>query len=42
MPGVQILNERGEYSATQGCLPPWIRPYLPIVDPVRLVPHSLF
>jgi len=35
MPGVQILNERGEYSATQGCLPPWIRPYLPIVDPVR-------
>lgn len=24
---VRILNERGEFSATQGSLPPWIRPY---------------
>jgi benzoate 4-monooxygenase len=24
---VQILNERGEYSATQGVLPVWVRPY---------------
>ncbi|GAA5833517.1 hypothetical protein JCM9279_001548 [Rhodotorula babjevae] len=31
--GVQILNERGEYSATLGCLPPWIRPYMKYVDP---------
>lgn len=28
MSAVRILNERGEYSATQGCLMPWIRPYL--------------
>ena len=27
LPAVQILNERGEYSATQGALPTWIRPY---------------
>ncbi|BGP40305.1 hypothetical protein JCM10450v2_004286 [Rhodotorula kratochvilovae] len=31
--GVQILNERGEYSATLGNLPPWIRPYMKYVDP---------
>ncbi|GAA5959277.1 hypothetical protein JCM3765_005130 [Sporobolomyces pararoseus] len=31
--GVQILNERGEYSATLGCLPPWIRPYMKYIDP---------
>ncbi|CEQ39640.1 SPOSA6832_01188, partial [Sporobolomyces salmonicolor] len=31
--GVRILNERGEYSATLGCLPPWVRPYLQYVDP---------
>ncbi|GAA5870869.1 hypothetical protein JCM1840_002713 [Sporobolomyces johnsonii] len=31
--GVRILNERGEYSATLGCLPPWIRPYMQYVDP---------
>ncbi|BGP16320.1 hypothetical protein JCM10213v2_004322 [Rhodosporidiobolus nylandii] len=31
--GVQILNERGEYSATLGCLPPWIRPYMKHIDP---------
>jgi len=30
--GVQILNERGEYSATLGCLPPWIRPYMKVSD----------
>lgn len=28
--GVQILNERGEYSATLGCLPPWVRPYMKV------------
>lgn len=26
-PAVKILNERGEFSSTQGALPPWIRPY---------------
>lgn len=31
--GVQILNERGEFSATLGCLPPWIRPYMKYIDP---------
>ncbi|GAA5825132.1 hypothetical protein JCM10212_000352 [Sporobolomyces blumeae] len=31
--GVKILNERGEYSATLGCLPPWIRPYMKYIDP---------
>ncbi|MCO5585497.1 hypothetical protein L7F22_039430 [Adiantum nelumboides] len=25
---VQIINERGEYSATLGCAPTWMRPYL--------------
>ncbi|GAA5994665.1 cytochrome P450 [Rhodotorula paludigena] len=30
---VQILNERGEYSATLGCLPPWIRPMMKHIDP---------
>lgn len=29
-PAVQILNMRGEYSATLGCLPPWIRPYMKV------------
>lgn len=33
LPAVQILNERGEYSMTQGCLPAWIRPIAPYVDP---------
>ncbi|BGO91521.1 hypothetical protein NBRC10512_003182 [Rhodotorula toruloides] len=32
-PAVQILNERGEYSATLGCLPPWIRPWMKYIDP---------
>lgn len=32
-PAVQILNMRGEYSATLGCLPEWIRPYMKYVDP---------
>ena len=27
---VKILNERGEYSATLGCLPPWVRPYMKV------------
>jgi benzoate 4-monooxygenase len=27
LPAVKILNERGEFSATQGVLPVWIRPY---------------
>ena len=26
VPAVQILNDRGEYSATMGVLPPWWRP----------------
>jgi benzoate 4-monooxygenase len=29
-PAVQILNMRGEYSATLGCLPMWIRPYMKV------------
>ncbi|EGG06012.1 uncharacterized protein MELLADRAFT_36399 [Melampsora larici-populina 98AG31] len=33
LPAVQILNERGEYSMTQGCLPSWIRPITPYLDP---------
>jgi benzoate 4-monooxygenase len=28
LPAVKILNERGEYSATQGALMPWLRPYM--------------
>ena len=27
-PAVRILNERGDYSASMGVLPPWIRPFL--------------
>ncbi|EJU01598.1 cytochrome P450 monooxygenase pc-bph [Dacryopinax primogenitus] len=27
VPAVKILNDRGEYSASMGCLPIWIRPY---------------
>jgi benzoate 4-monooxygenase len=30
---VKILNERGEFSATQGALPPYIRPYTKYFDP---------
>lgn len=33
LPAVQILNERGEFSATQGVLPIWIRPYTKYIDP---------
>lgn len=33
LPAVKILNERGEYSMTQGTLPPWIRPYTKHFDP---------
>lgn len=32
-PAVRILNERGEFSSTQGALPPWIRPYTKYFDP---------
>lgn len=32
-PAVRILNERGEFSSTQGALPPWIRPYTRYFDP---------
>ncbi|TFY69584.1 hypothetical protein EVG20_g3094 [Dentipellis fragilis] len=28
LPAVQILNERGEYSASMGVLPMWMRPYV--------------
>ena len=28
VPAVQILNDRGEYSASMGVLPPWWRPYV--------------
>ncbi|KAH8929494.1 cytochrome P450 [Atractiella rhizophila] len=33
LPAVKILNERGEFSATQGVLPPFIRPYTKYIDP---------
>lgn len=32
-PAVKILNERGEFSSTQGSLPPFIRPYTRYFDP---------
>ncbi|GAA5983503.1 hypothetical protein JCM10908_000311 [Rhodotorula pacifica] len=32
-PAVQILNMRGEFSATLGCLPEWIRPWMKYIDP---------
>ena len=32
LPAVQILNERGEYSATQGVIVPWLRPYMRYFD----------
>lgn len=32
-PAVRILNERGEFSSTQGALPPWVRPYTRYFDP---------
>ncbi|TFY76249.1 hypothetical protein EWM64_g7765 [Hericium alpestre] len=28
LPAVQILNDRGEYSASMGVLPPWVRPWV--------------
>ena len=28
VPAVQILNSRGDYSATMGVLPPWWRPFV--------------
>ncbi|KIM86675.1 hypothetical protein PILCRDRAFT_96068 [Piloderma croceum F 1598] len=28
IPAVKILNDRGEYSATMGVLPPWCRPFV--------------
>jgi len=27
LPAVQVINDRGTYSASMGVLPPWIRPY---------------
>ena len=27
-PAVRILNDRGDYSASMGVLPPWVRPLL--------------
>jgi len=27
-PAVRILNDRGDYSASMGVLPPWLRPFL--------------
>ena len=30
---VKILNERGEFSATQGALMPWLRKYTKYIDP---------
>lgn len=32
-PAVKILNERGEFSSTQGSLPVWIRGYTRYIDP---------
>ncbi|KAM0753089.1 cytochrome P450 [Meredithblackwellia eburnea MCA 4105] len=32
-PAVRILNERGEFSATQGSIPPFWRPYTKYFDP---------
>jgi len=41
-PGVQILNERGEYSATLGCMPPWVRPYMKVSLPLlRSRPYAV-
>lgn len=28
IPAVQILNSRGDFSASMGVLPPWLRPYI--------------
>ncbi|KAI0045027.1 cytochrome P450 monooxygenase [Auriscalpium vulgare] len=28
IPAVKILNDRGEYSASMGVLPPWVRPFV--------------
>src|SRR5882762_295486 len=28
LPAVQILNDRGEFSASMGVIPPWIRPFV--------------
>ena len=28
IPAVKILNDRGEFSATMGVLPPWLRPFI--------------
>ncbi|MBW0525988.1 hypothetical protein O181_065703 [Austropuccinia psidii MF-1] len=30
---IDILNSRGEYSMTLGCLPPFVRPYVAYFDP---------
>lgn len=33
LPAIQILNHRGEFSATQGSLPAGLRPYMKYIDP---------
>jgi benzoate 4-monooxygenase len=33
LPAIRILNERGEFSATQGSLPAVLRPYIEYIDP---------
>lgn len=33
IPAVKILNDRGEYSASMGVLPPWCRPLLKTLHP---------
>lgn len=32
-PAIQILNERSDFSAAQGCLPVGLRPYMKYIDP---------
>ena len=32
-PAIQILNERGDYAASMGVLPPWVRPLLRKIHP---------
>jgi len=33
LPAIQILNDRGEFSATQGSLPAGLRPFMKYIDP---------
>jgi benzoate 4-monooxygenase len=32
LPAIKILNERGEFSATQGAIMPWLRPYTKVYE----------